>query len=93
MYIHPQGWIYFRYDSLGIVTDEDIRDPAVLALFSAYCACQSQTLPDGYEIYILSIKGPAFELFINHRQCVAAFERENVQEKSLLHSDIYDGRF
>ena len=80
MYVHPLGWIYFRHDSLGIVTDEDIRDPSVLAPLSSYCDCQSKVLQEGHEVYVLSAKGPGFELFVNHNQCVAAFERENVQD-------------
>ncbi|EJD53546.1 hypothetical protein AURDEDRAFT_52983 [Auricularia subglabra TFB-10046 SS5] len=72
---HPSGWIYFVNSALNVVTDDDIRDPAVLAVLSVQTN-NLPALPAGCEVHLHS---KAFlTMFVNHARALSGYSLEVV---------------
>ncbi|KAH9939883.1 hypothetical protein B0H21DRAFT_893784 [Amylocystis lapponica] len=84
VYVHPRGWIYFRNDEYNVVTDEDIRNPAVFFRIDNYCHEGVSKPPDGMEVYLLGTSDPSFNLLVDHKQCMAVYGKEDTKAEKTI---------
>ncbi|KAF9469012.1 hypothetical protein BDZ94DRAFT_1208240 [Collybia nuda] len=85
--VHPQGWIYFYSHILKVVTDQDIRDETVYQLITQHTSDYPLSeLNEGMEVQLHVKPQPGgagaatFYLVVNHKDCIASYEREEVKD-------------
>ncbi|KAJ7638688.1 hypothetical protein FB45DRAFT_903547 [Roridomyces roridus] len=93
LHVHPQGWVYFSNPSLRIVTDQDIRLPAIYELLQAQ-ASRLNTVGEGSEIYLQVTKelsGPSdhgvFIIEVDHAHCIASYNSKDLEDWETLQKD------
>lgn len=85
MHAHPQGWVYFQ--RAHFVTDEDLRDPKVLASVNETCASfDISGFEEDIEVQIHASEGNA--LVVNHNFCAASYNLEDVKTEALEMTDV-----
>ncbi|KAH7105497.1 hypothetical protein BKA62DRAFT_613097 [Auriculariales sp. MPI-PUGE-AT-0066] len=75
MHEHPSGWLYFTHEILRIVTDDDIRDPALLASLENQISIMPP-IPDKCEIQLHARF--ANRRFVNHDAALAGYSLKAV---------------
>ncbi|KAF9569355.1 hypothetical protein CPC08DRAFT_180170 [Agrocybe pediades] len=94
------GWVYFYNPSLKVVTDQDIRQPEILAIIEAsYAGYPLSDLSEGMEVHlhVQSLKDlqkpqesrdkysmQTYNLTINHKYCIASSDPLEVTDASAL---------
>lgn len=76
MHIHPQGWVYFRNPICHVVTDEGVREPAILEKLNAACEWLGLPSDTEHDIYVVAAAKPPFVIFVNHDYAAASFKRD-----------------
>ena len=80
MYIHPQGWVYFRNHACHVVTDDDIRDPDILKKLNKTCEWLGPPSEAEQDIYVVAPGDIPFMMFVNHDHAIASFKRDIINE-------------
>ncbi|KAJ7781377.1 hypothetical protein B0H16DRAFT_1358888 [Mycena metata] len=97
LHVHPQGWIYFSNPSLKIVTDQDARIPEVYEILQKAIQLHlGSTDSEEAETHMqvtreLQASGPgvgALSLVIDHLNCIASYEWEDVKSFEDLQTDL-----
>lgn len=95
MYIHPQGWVYFTNPVAKVVTDEDVRIPAVLQDIEKYTATfPLSELDEHMEIlvpYGALPKEHILTLVVNHLHCIASYTIDQAKTENFPQLERYMG--
>ncbi|THH13919.1 hypothetical protein EW146_g6354 [Bondarzewia mesenterica] len=93
LYIHPQGWVYFKNRQVRVVTDEDVRIPETLKSVEQYISSfPISELDEHMEILLPHGAMPGehgLTLVVNHSLCIASHYLDEVRTTNVCKLDPY----